>query len=412
MSLLINDDNYSIYRDNGKTEMGLVAPLALIGTSGIEDFLGKINSELYKIRLQQAKENPGLAINSPGFLRSNYTVKNNLVRFSSGEAKSGLSQTVRGHDVYIIADVLNRGATYKMRNFTVAMSPDEHFQDIKRTILAIGNKAERINVVMPYLYQSKQVLRQSRDSLDCSQMLKELVNLNVHSIITFEPHEPRIENAIPRIGLERIPGSYLLMQALLEDDNNLRFDQENLAIISPDEGAMKRGIFYSSLLGLQLSTFYRQRDYSNTISGTYPIKNYRFLGDEISGKNILIIDDMILSGSTMLKTAYRLREKHNVKDIYCLATFPIFTDGIADFNQAYKDNVIKKVYSTNLIYRSPEILEQEWYCEADSTPLIASLIDAINHNASISNLIDQTPSINALLAKRRNIDYFADHARH
>lgn len=401
MSLLFNDEDYSIYSQKKSVRMGVVGPLALISTQGNEGFVGKINTELTKIRRQQVEEHPEVLLTAPGFLRNDYEVASKFVRFSSGEAKCSINQTLRGHDVFIIADVLNHGVTYKMRHLDVPMSPDEHLQDIKRAILAIGNKAARINVVMPYLYQSKQVLRRSRAALDCAQMLKELINLNVHSIITFEPHEPRIENAIPQIGLERIPSSYLLLHTLLEQERNLSVNKEDLAIISPDEAAMKRGIFYSSILGVQMSTFYRQRDYTNGKNGVYPVAKYRFLGENLANKSVLIVDDMIISGDTILKTAYRLRKEHNVKDIYCLATFPIFANGIKAYNEAYKEGVIKGVYSTNLIYRTPELLEQEWYHEADTSKFIASLIDCINHNASISNLVDQTASINELVNARK-----------
>ncbi len=402
MSLLFNDEDYYNYNQKKSVRMGLVGPLALISTQGNEEFVGKINAELLRIRRQQVEEHPEILLSAPGFLRSDYQAAAKFVRFSSGEAKCTIGQTLRGHDVFIIADVLNHGATYKMRNFEVPMSPDEHLQDIKRAILAIGNKAARINIVMPYLYQSKQVLRRSRAALDCAQMLKELIKLNVHSIVTFEPHEPRIENAIPEIGLERIPSSYLLLRTLLEKESDLSVAKEDLAIISPDESAMKRGIFYSSILGIQMSTFYRQRDYTNGKNGVYPVAKYRFLGENLEGKSVLIVDDMILSGDTMLKTAYRLRKEQRVKDIYCLATFPIFTNGLKTYQEAYEQGVIKGVYSTNLIYRTPELLKQEWYHEADTTKFIASLIDCINHNASISNLIDQTASINELLRLRQN----------
>ena len=402
MSLLFNDEDYYNYNQKKSVRMGLVGPLALISTQGNEEFVGKINAELLRIRRQQVEEHPEILLSAPGFLRSDYQAAAKFVRFSSGEAKCTIGQTLRGHDVFIIADVLNHGATYKMRNFEVPMSPDEHLQDIKRAILAIGNKAARINIVMPYLYQSKQVLRRSRAALDCAQMLKELIKLNVHSIVTFEPHEPRIENAIPEIGLERIPSSYLLLRTLLEKESDLSVAKEDLAIISPDESAMKRGIFYSSILGIQMSTFYRQRDYTNGKNGVYPVAKYRFLGENLEGKSVLIVDDMILSGDTMLKTAYRLRKEQRVKAIYCLATFPIFTNGLKTYQEAYEQGVIKGVYSTNLIYRTPELLKQEWYHEADTTKFIASLIDCINHNASISNLIDQTASINELLRLRQN----------
>jgi hypothetical protein len=405
MSLLFDDDNYSLYNQNRSVRMGVVGPLALIATRGNEAYVNKVNDELYRIRRKQVEERPEVLLTAPGFLRKDYQTETKFVRFSSGEAKCSIEQTLRGHDVFIIADVLNHGVTYNMRGLTVPMSPDEHLQDIKRAILAIGNKAQRINVVMPYLYQSKQVLRLSRAALDCAQMLKELINLNVHSIITFEPHEPRIENAIPQIGLERIPCSYLLLRTLLEGESNLSVDKKDLAIISPDEAAMKRGIFYSSILGVQMSTFYRQRDYTggkNNKNGDYPVSKYRFLGENLAGKNVLIVDDMIISGETMLKTAYRLRQEQKVKDIYCLATFPIMTKGVKDFCQAYKDGVIKGLYSTDLIYHTPELKEQIWYHEADTTKFVASLIDCINHNASISKLIDQTASINELLEKRRH----------
>lgn len=401
-----SDRDYSIYRPETPKAMPTVGPIGLLSTIGNEPFVQQINDHLFDIRLKHAQETQPLQMETPGFLRRNYMLQRQLVRFQSGEGKGTLSDTIRGHDLFILADVTNRAKTYRYFHQEVPYAPDDHMQDVKRLILASSGKASRIHVIMPYLYQGQDDLRRGRESLACSMMLKELINLGVSSIITFEPHEPRVENAIPKTGLEIIPVSYIMIKRLLEGENDLKFDASSTIVVSPNESNIKRAIYYASNLGLQLGTFFRQRDYSRSVIGRNPIVSVDYLGDSVEGKDVLLIDDMIITGRTMIETARQLRMELGAKRVLCVVSYPLMTEGIADFEQAHEDGIIDRIYGSNLIYRPQELLDSPWYMEVDASKLIAQLIDAINHNASISELIDHTPSIQALLKRRREHEDF------
>ncbi len=401
MNLIFDDKNYSNYQTLSKNHASPVGPLALITTSGNDTLAQAVSQRIYELRLKRLQDNPEKAFLYGGYLRSNYILDASCVRFSSGEGKAVIKDTVRGHDLVILADVTNREKSFKIFGQDVPYAPDDHFQDIKRLILAAAGKATRITVVMPYLYQAKQDVRHSRESLDCAVALKELISLGVDSIICLEPHEPRVENAISKIGLDNFPTSYLLIESLLSDNNDIIVDPEHLAVISPDEGGMKRAVYYSSILGLQLSTFYRERDYATLVNGAHPITAIRFLGEDVKGKDVLIIDDMISSGYTMIQTARELKEHLGAKNIYCICTFPLMTDGLEPFHQAYAEGLIQKVYGTNLIWHPEELKQAPWYVDANAAPYLAKIIDAVNHNVSTSSFMDQTDRINRLLESRQ-----------
>lgn len=405
-----SDTDYSIYRPETPKAMPTVGPIGLLSTVGNEPFVQQINDHLVDIRLKHAQEAQPLQPDSPGFLRSNYMLKRQLVRFQSGEGKATLSDTIRGHDLFILADVTNRAETFRYFHQQVPYAPDDHMQDIKRMILASSGKANRIHVIMPYLYQGQDDLRRGRESLACATMLKDLMALGVSSIITFEPHEPRVENAIPKTGLEIIPVSYIMIKRLLEGENDLKFDVTSTIVVSPNESNIKRAIYFASNLGLQLGTFFRQRDYSSYVVGRNPIVSVDYLGDSVAGKDVLLIDDMIITGRTMIETARQLRQDLGAKRVLCVVSYPLMTEGIDAFKQAHEDGIIDRIYGSNLIYRPQELLDSPWYVEVDASRLVAQLIDAINHNASISELIDQTPNIQALLKRRREQEDFQNFA--
>jgi ribose-phosphate pyrophosphokinase len=400
---MINNYNYSSYDQYGMNVMETVGPVALIAMPGSVDFVNRINSRLYKRRLQYLESNPELLYKNPGFMRESYLIDANLIRFASGEGKATLDSTVRGHDLYLITDFLNHSITYDLFEQPVPMSPDDHFQDLVRVILACSGKARRINVIMPYLYESRQSVRVSRESLDCAYMLNELKHLGVENIITFDPHDPGIENALPINSIEGLPVTYQMIKALLRNVPDLIVQgEENCAMaVSSDEKGMKRAIFYSSMLGIPLGTFYRQRDFSLSVQGKNPVVDYHFLGDPPMGRDILIIDDMIVSGNTFLETARKLKE-HNAGRIYAIITFGLFVNGIEEFNKAYEERIFDKILCTNANYHEPELLNAPWYINVDITKYTALVIDAMNHDVSISSLIDQRTKIGNLLRRHQH----------
>ncbi|MDO5732915.1 MAG: ribose-phosphate pyrophosphokinase [Eubacteriales bacterium] len=400
---IFEDNDYKTYSNISHCVSSAHGPLALVAAPGNEDMVDMINRHIYDIRKKRVELNPRSALDAPGYMRSSYILDGRCVRFSSGEGKAQYNESVRGHDVTILTDITNRFKRYKLFGQELPYSPDDHFVDLKRLILALSGKASRINVVMPYLYEAKQDNRLSRESLDCALALKELKELGVHSIFCFEAHEPRVENAIPELGIENYPTSYMMIEKLLEDENGIVFDNEHLAIVSPDEGGMKRAVYYSSVLGLQLSTFYRQRDYSTVIDGRNPITDICFLGDEVAGKDVLVVDDMISTGLTMLQTAKQLKEKLGARRVFCACTFPLFTQGIQAFDEAYESGLISKVYGTNLIHHSEALKTAPWYVDTDASRFIAKIIDAVNHDFSTSNLMNQTERINELLENRQQM---------
>ena len=329
-----------------------------------------------------------------GYKKNSYLVKSECPRFGSGEAKGMLKETVRGDDLYLLVDVMNHNVTYKICGKENMMSPDDHYSDLKRVIAAIAGKAARITVIMPFLYESRQHKRNSRESLDCAFALQELIGMGVENIITFDAHDPRVQNAIPVSGFENIMPTYQFIKTLLRTTPDLTLDSDHMMVISPDEGAMNRAIYFANHLGVDVGMFYKRRDYTTVVNGKNPIVAHEFLGDDVAGKDVIVVDDMIASGESMLDVARELKRR-NAKRVYALATFGLFTSGPDFFDKAYEEGVIEKVITTNLTYQNPELFSRPWYESADLSKYIAILIDHLNHNASISGLLDQSARIQA-----------------
>jgi len=322
----------------------------------------------------------------------------NCPRFGTGEAKAVLNHSARGLDAYIICDCFNYSVNYKMYGQTVPMSPDDHFQDLKRVIAAFGGKARRITVVMPMLYEGRQHRRSSRESMDCALALQELVNMGVKNIITFDAHDPRVNNAIPLDGFDNVQAAYQMIKALLRTVPDVHLDREHTMIVSPDEGGMGRCIYYSSVLGLELGMFYKRRNYSVIVNGRNPIEAHEFLGNDIHGKDLILVDDMISSGESILDIAAKLKEK-GAGRIFVFSTFGLFVEGLDKFDEYYEKGIIDKVFTTNLIYQTPELLSREWYCSVNMSKYIALLVDTLNNDNSISGLLDPADRIKKVVAK-------------
>lgn len=333
-----------------------------------------------------------------GYLRDTYLLDASCPRFGSGEAKGVIQESVRDMDLYILVDVLNYSLTYSLCGITNHMSPDDHYSDLKRIISASAAKAKSINVIMPFLYESRQHKRSTRESLDCAVMLQELQSLGVDNIITFDAHDPRVQNAVPISGFDNVQPTYQFVKALVEQCDAIEFDKEKLMVISPDEGAMQRAIYMANVIGVDVGMFYKRRDYSKVINGRNPIVAHEFLGDSLDGKDVLIIDDMISSGESMIDVAKQLKNRH-ARRVFCISTFGLFTNGLEVFDKAVEDNIIEKVITTNLTYQTPELLDRDWYVSADVGKYVALLIDTLNHNASISDLLNPTDRIKEYLEK-------------
>lgn len=389
-------DSYYIYDQYGNNLMEPLGPIGLISLSADRAFTAKVNNYLYKRRLEYEAHSNNYTMSQPGFLRENYLTEISGDRFTTGEGRVTLASTVRGHDIFILIDVLNYSITYELFGQTKHMTPDEHYQDLKRIILAISGKARRINVIMPFLYESRQHKRNGRESLDSAFMLEELYNLGVSNILTFDAHDPRVANAAPMAGFENISAHYQVIKAMKQLMPELSVKNENLMVISPDEGALQRAMYYSTMLGCRLGTFYKRRDFTQVVEGRNPIISHEFLGESAEGKTILIVDDMIASGDSMLDIAREMKQM-NASKVYCSATFALFTSGVDNFNQAYEEGLIDRVFSTNLTYLPPEVLEAPWFVSVNVSKYIALLIDAINHDASLSLLLDPTVKIKRLL---------------
>ncbi|MCM1272547.1 MAG: ribose-phosphate pyrophosphokinase [Clostridium sp.] len=353
----------------------------------------KVDSYIAKWRAQRHHEHKD-NITFAGYEKDSYILKSSCPRFGSGEAKGTLSESVRGTDLYLLVDVVNHNIKYSICGETNMMSPDDHYSDLKRVIAAIGGKSNRITVIMPFLYESRQHKRNSRESLDCAIALQELVGMGVDNIITFDAHDPRVQNAIPRNGFENIMPTYQFIKTLLMSTPDLTLDSGHMMVISPDEGAMNRAIYFANHLAVDVGMFYKRRDYTTIVNGKNPIVAHEFLGDSVEGKDVIIVDDMIASGESMLDVARELKRR-KAKRVYALATFGLFTNGLEIFDKCHEDGIIEKVITTNLTYQSPELFERPWYNSADLSKYIAILIDHLNHNASISQLLDQSERIQA-----------------
>ncbi len=396
-SVPADEKSYSRYNQYGENPMAPIAPIGLIQLKGSVEFTEKVNYYLTTRRSEYQRE--AFVSKYPGFYRQDYRIEVENARFSSGEGKAVIKNTVRGHDLYIISDVMNPSITYKMYGQLNHMSPDDHYQDLKRVILACSGKARRINVIMPFLYESRQHKRNARESLDCAFALEELYNLGVSNIITFDAHDERVANAIPLSGFESLPSNYQMIKEMYRQIPDLSFTKGKFMVVSPDEGGIGRAMYYASILGVPLGTFYKRRDYTTVVNGRNPIIAHEFLGDSVEGMDILIVDDMISSGDSMLDIAKAMKER-GARKVFCAATFGLFTEGIDNFNKAYEQGIFDKVFATNLIYRRPELLEAPWFADVNMCKFVALLIDAINHDASLSNLINPTEKIKKLLKEK------------
>lgn len=373
-------------------------PLGIIALPGCEELAQKIDRYLVKWRAQKQSEHKN-SLSFAGYERDTYIIDASFPRFGSGEGKGSLHESVRGYDIFIVCDMFNYGVTYNMYGKTIPMSPDEHFANLKRAISAVGGKAHRITVIMPMLYEGRQHKRSSRESLDCAIALQELCNnMGVDNIITFDAHDPRVQNAIPLKGFENVQPAYQMIKALVNHVDDLHLDKEHMMVVSPDEGGMSRCIYYSTVLGLDLGMFYKRRDYSTIIDGRNPIVAHEFLGDNVEGKDVIIIDDMISSGDSMIEVATRLKEL-KANRIFICASFGLFCNGLKTFDKAYADGLISKVFTTNLIYSTPELLAREWYVSVDMSKYCAYIIDTLNHDESVSKLLDPKDRINNILIK-------------
>ena len=400
MTSAADEKAYSRYNQYGENPMDPVGPIGLIALKGSTEFTEKVNFYLNKRRSEYQEEE--FVSRYPGFYREDYRIDVDNTRFSSGEGKAVIKNTVRGHDLYIVSDVMNCSCTYKMYGLENRMSPDDHYQDLKRVILACSGKSRRINVIMPFLYESRQHKRNSRESLDCAFALEELYNLGVANIITFDAHDERVANAIPLSGFESLNPTYQIIKEMYKQIPDLSFTNGKFMVISPDEGGIPRAMYFASILGVPLGTFYKRRDYTTIVNGRNPIIAHEFLGDSVEGMDILIVDDMISSGDSMLDIARAMKDR-GARNVYCAVTFGLFTEGIDRFDKAYQEGIISKVFATNLIYRRPELLKAPLFADVNMAKFVALLIDAINHDASLSNLINPTEKIQKLLKAKENI---------
>ena len=377
-----------------------VGPLGLIPLKGCEELVGKVDKYLVDWRNERESEHK-TSIAFSGYQRDSYIIGANTPRFGSGEAKGEIKASVRGDDLYLIVDVCNYSQTYSLCGMVNHMSPDDHYQDLKRVIAAAGGKARRINVIMPFLYESRQHKRSGRESLDCALALEELVDMGVENIITFDAHDPRVQNAIPLKGFETVQPIYQFIKYLLKNEKELEIDSDHMMAISPDEGATGRAIYLANVLNLDMGMFYKRRDYSRIVDGRNPIVAHEFLGSSVEGKDVLIIDDMISSGESMIDVATELK-KRKANRIFVVATFGLFTNGMEKFDQAYEEGLINGILTTNLIYQTPELLAKPYYINCDMSKYIALLIDTLNHDGSISDLLNPSDRINNFLAKHRS----------
>ena len=378
-----------------------VGPLGLIAMPGTEEIGEKVNSWLKKWQDHTEESMPGDMSTTPGVERENFLIDVTCPRFGNGEGKGMIKESIRGYDMYILCDPGAYNVEYKMFGQTIPMSPDEHFANLKRIIAAMGGKAKRVTVIMPMLYEGRQHRRASRESLDCAMALQELENMGVSNIITFDAHDPRVQNAIPTTGFESIMPSYQIFKALLKKDKTLRIDKDHMMIVSPDEGAIDRNIFYASVLGLDMGLFYKRRDYTRIVNGRNPIVAHEYLGDSVEGKDVFVADDMISSGESIIDLARELK-KRKANRIFAGCTFALFTNGIEAFEEAYRNGLIDRVISTNLTYRKPELAQTEWFVEADMSKYISFIIATLNHDRSLSKLLNPYDRIHALIKRYNN----------
>ena len=377
-----------------------VGSLGVIALDGCTELGSSVDRYLVTWRTERENEHKN-SLAFSGYQRNTYLMDAKLPRFGTGEAKGIINESVRGMDLYLLVDVCNYSMTYKLFGQENHMSPDDHYQNLKRIIAAVGGKARRITVIMPFLYESRQHKRQARESLDCALALQELVRMGVDNIITFDAHDARVQNAIPLHGFETIQASYQFIKGLLNHVKDLTIDSDHMMVVSPDEGGMSRAIYIANVLGLDMGMFYKRRDYTTVVDGRNPIVAHEFLGASVEGKDILVIDDMIASGESVLEVASALKQRKAGR-IYIAATFGLFTKGLDAVDKAYDAGLIDGILSTNLIYQTPELLERPWYISCDMSKYVAYIIDTLNHDSSISDLLNPNNRIQSLVARYKN----------
>lgn len=377
-----------------------VGSLGIIPLQGCKSLGEKVDYYLVKWRTERESEHKD-SLAFSGYQRNSYILGAKVPRFGSGEGKGIILESVRGTDLYLLVDVANYSLTYSLCGHENHMSPDDHYQDLKRIIAAVGGKARRITVIMPFLYESRQHKRTARESLDCALALQEMVAMGVDNIITFDAHDPRVQNAIPLHGFETVQPTYQFVKGILQHVKGLDLDSDHMMVISPDEGGMGRAIYMANVLGLDMGMFYKRRDYTKVVDGRNPIVAHEFLGTSVEGKDMIIIDDMISSGESALEVASELK-KRKANRVFICSTFGLFTNGLARFDKAYEDGIIDNVLTTNLIYQTPELLSREWYINCDMSKYIAYLIDTLNHDASISDLLNPNERIQHIVARYKN----------
>ena len=389
-----NDKNENFTKSIPVGELGIVA------LESCSELGKRVNDYIVSWRTQREGDHMK-SLHFTGYQKENYLIDAKCPRFGSGEAKGVINESVRGKDLYLLVDVTNYNIKYSLCGYENRMSPDDHFSDLKRIISAATGKARRINVIMPFLYESRQHKRSKRESLDCALALKELHDMGVENILTFDAHDPRVQNAIPLSGFDNVQPTYQFLKALCKSAPDIELDNDHLMIISPDEGAMGRAVYYANVLGVDVGMFYKRRDYTTVVNGRNPIVAHEFLGSSVEGKDVLIIDDMISSGESMLDVAKELK-KRKARRVFVAATFGLFTNGLAEFDRYYEEGLISRVLTTNVIYQTPELLERPYYVNVDLSKYIALLIDSINHDHSISELLDPYEKIDKLIEKHRN----------
>ena len=371
--------------------------LGILALESSQEMGKRVNDYIVDWRAERAKKHTA-ASSLAGYNRNSFLIHSACPRFGSGEAKGIISESVRGEDLYLLVDVCNHSLTYTVCGQTNHMSPDDHYQDLKRIIAAVGGKARRITVIMPFLYESRQHRRSARESLDCALALQELTQMGVESIITFDAHDPRVQNAIPLKSFETVQPTYQFIKALLKNVEDLTINSDHLMVISPDEGAMYKRQYYANVLGIDVGMFYKRRDYSRIVDGRNPIIAHEFLGSDLKGKDVIIIDDMISSGESMIDVATELKRR-KANRIFVAATFGLFTNGMKKFDHAHETGLIDKVLTTNLVYQPLEVLDRDYYINVDMSKYVALLIDTLNHDQSISELLNPTERIHNVLRK-------------
>ena len=377
-----------------------VGPLGIVAMKNIEPLAAKVDAYLVEWRKERESAEDTETIHFRDYQKDSYLIQAQTPRFGSGEGKGVIKETVRGKDLYIMVDVLNHSLTYSLSGMVNHMSPDDHYQDLKRIIAATESKATRVTVIMPFLYESRQHRRTDRESLDCAMALQELINMGVNNIITFEAHDPRVQNAIPDKQFDNVACTYQFLKALVKCTPDIRFDSDHLMVISPDEGGMQRAVTFANYLGVDIGMFYKRRDYTRIVGGKNPIVAHEFLGSDLAGKDALIIDDMISSGDSMIDVARELKRR-NANRVYCASTFGLFTNGLEKFDKAVEEGLIYKVLTTNLTYQKPELFERDYYVSVDLSKYIALIIDNLNHNMTLNDLLSPTERINNLLARHK-----------